>query len=110
MSQGLLNDVTFQNGGELVVVVPGVYDVGYHLCFTDGVNTEYEIGITVNGVLQTKLASCGKKSNFNDVMSVRSSGFVDWDEGDIVRLVVINRTSATDIIVMHTDLNIKRIW
>lgn len=109
MTVGLLNDVIFQNGSELVIKVPGIYKIEYGICFTDGVSTEYEIGVTVNDVLQLNLASCSRKSNAGDVMNPSGTAMLNLSENDNVKLIVINRTNANDVIIDHCNLNLHRI-
>lgn len=109
MTGRLLNDVVFQNGSELVIKVPGIYKIEYGICFTDGVSTEYEIGVTVNDVLQLNLASCSKKSNAGDVMNPSGTAMLNLSENDNVKLIVINRTNTSDVIIDHCNLNLHRI-
>lgn len=101
--------VTFQNARELKIVTAGTYLVQWSLSLdAAAANVEVEGGILVNGTVNEKSVCHLFFATANDTGTLKSQAWIDLVADDIITLGVNNNTSATNVSMEHSNVNIAR--
>lgn len=109
-SGGTNKNITFQNNHELKCNQSGVYSLQYSVSMeASGTNKDTEYAVTINNVVQNNTTAHFHFQTSNSEVCIASGGIITLAANDVVRLVVRNRTSATNLLMEHASLTLVRI-
>jgi len=107
-----LNGFTYSsaNNGSMTALVGGLYDCSYSLSFGNaGNNQEYQVAISLNGVIQDNTDSHRMIGATGDVGNTNNRGFFRIQTNDIITLLIRNNDATSNILSHASGVNCLRI-
>lgn len=109
-TQGQVNLTTFQNAREIVIDKAGRYKIDWSISFTTvNANQEIEGFPMINNVMNIQASAHRRIATGTDTGDMSGVCVLDLSASDVVALGVLNETSASNIIIEHSNMTIIHI-
>lgn len=105
-----LNNLTFQNAREMVIISAGLYFITWAMAVVkSGVAVEIEGGLMKDGVLQSTTTSHGEIAVSNKPIVLTGSCICLLAAGAVMTLCLANHTNTDDLVLEHLTCSMHRL-
>lgn len=108
LTQGDISGVNYSNS-KLIIDEAGVYAISSQFSFSDGANTEFHLGLGINGSRQDHCHTQRKVGTGGDMRSASFTCINSFNKGDIITVMIENVDNVNNPTIHSINLNIIKI-